>query len=283
MTCSGVVTICKEPLVHFLLIGGMLFGVYAWLNRGTADAPRVVHITAADVNWLQVTWSRQRQRPPNQQELRGLVNDYLKEVLLAREAKEMGLDQDDTIVRRRLAQKMEFLVEDTTRLAEPDETELRQYYDRHPSLYQIPERISFSQIFFKTEVGARRALQALAKHDSDDVGDPNLLGREFEQTNAQIVQSVFGQKFATAIFAMQPERTWQGPIASAYGFHLVRLTDRQAAQVRPFEAVHAQVLDEWRRTEQTNASKQYYAKLLQKYDVVVDQDIKSLVGSVGSL
>ncbi|HSO46879.1 MAG TPA: peptidyl-prolyl cis-trans isomerase, partial [Rhizobiaceae bacterium] len=150
-----------EPLLHFLLAGGLLFAAYAWLNRGGADEPRVVHITAAEVTWLKESWTRQWQRPPSEQELRGLVTDYLKEELLAREAKEMGLDEDDTIVRRRLAQKMAFLVQDTARLAEPGEEVLRRFYDARRAQYQAQARISFMQLYFETEAAARRALGEL--------------------------------------------------------------------------------------------------------------------------
>jgi hypothetical protein len=282
MDRPGIIKLFNEPLLHFLVFGAMLFGTYAWLNRGSVDEPHVVRITAADVNWLRVTWSRQWQRPPNDQELRGLVNDYLKEELLAREAKEIGLDEDDTIVRRRLAQKMEFLVQDTISLAEPGEDVLHRFYDSHRTEYQIPARASFMQVYFKTETAARRGLQVLAKLGPDEIGDPSLLGREYSETDEQTVANIFGKDFAASIFSIEPG-SWQGPVASSYGFHLVRISERQAAQVRPFDQVRAQALDEWHRTQQTKVSEKFFAGLLKKYDVVVDQSIKSLIGPVGNL
>jgi hypothetical protein len=146
----------KEPLLHFLVAGGLLFAVYAWLNRVGGEAPGVVRITAAEVHWLKETWARQWQRPPSEQELRGVVADYVKEVLLAREARALGLDENDTVVRRRLAQKLEFLVQDTVRLAEPREDELCQLYDASRTRYHTPARLSFTHIYFKTEVAAAR-------------------------------------------------------------------------------------------------------------------------------
>ena len=108
----------KEPLLHFLVAGGVLFGAYAWLNHGAPEnSAGVVRITASEVAWLKETWARQWQRAPDDRELQGLVADYLREELLAREARAMGLDEGDTIVRRRLAQKMTFLLEDTARIA----------------------------------------------------------------------------------------------------------------------------------------------------------------------
>ena len=120
----------REPLLHFAVAGAILFGGYSWLNNPRADTTAVepVRIGEGDVRWLKQTWSSQWLREPSADELKGLVDDLLNEKLMAREAEAMGLEQDDTIIRRRLAQKLKFLVEDTAQLAEPSEAELRQFY-----------------------------------------------------------------------------------------------------------------------------------------------------------
>ena len=140
--------ILREPLLHFLLAGGLLFVTYAWLNQDEDPESRMVHISEAEVNWLRETWTRQWSRPPDDIELRGLVAGHLKVKLLAREARELGLELDDTVVRRRLAQKMEFIVQDVALLAEPAEEELRKLYDENSEHYHSPAQISFKQIFF---------------------------------------------------------------------------------------------------------------------------------------
>lgn len=267
----------KEPLLHFLLAGSLLFAAYAWINRGVVNEPRVVRITAAEVNWLRESWARQQLRAPSEQELHGLVTGYLKEALLAREAKEMGLDEDDTIVRRRLAQKMEFLLQDTARLAEPSEDALRQFYDARRAQYQTPARISFTQIYFKTEAAARRALGALKTRNAVDQGDPSTLERDYDRADEQSVASVLGPEFAGRIFPLSPGQ-WHGPLASGYGFHLVWVDAQHGAQTRPFEQVRAQVLEEWHRSQQEKASEQFFAGLLKKYDVVMDDSLKPLIG-----
>jgi hypothetical protein len=267
----------KEPLLHFLVAGGLLFAAYAWLNRGGDGEPRVVRITAAEVNWLKETWTRQWQRPPNEQELRGMVADYVKEALLAREARALGLDENDTVVRRRLAQKLEFLVQDTARLAEPGEDELRQLYDANRARYQTPARISFTQIYFKTEAAARQGLAELATHSAAELGDRSLLERDYARTDAQTVTSLFGREFADKVFTLEPGQ-WHDPVASGYGFHLVRISERQAVQPRPFDEVRAQVLDEWHRSQQAKANAQFFAALLKKYDLVVEESVNPLIG-----
>ncbi|MDP2827228.1 MAG: peptidylprolyl isomerase [Sulfuricellaceae bacterium] len=267
----------KEPLLHFLLAGGLLFAAYTWLNRGSAEDRRVANITAAEVTWLKESWARQNLRPPSEQEVRGLVTDYLKESLLAREAQELGLGENDTIVRRRLAQKMEFLVQDTARLAEPGEDVLRQFHAANQAKYQTPGRVSFTQLLFKTEAAAQGALGELKTRNAADLGDPSTLERDFSQVDEPAVASVFGPELAGKVFSLAPGQ-WHGPLASSYGFHLVRVDAQQAAQARPFEQVRAQVLDEWYRVQQDKASQQFFAGLLKKYDVVVEDKLKPLIG-----
>ena len=269
--------LAREPLLHFLIAGGLLFAAYGWLNRESADAPRTVRISVAEVNWLKETWARQWQRPPTEEELRGLVTDYLKEAMLAREAAEMGLDENDTVIRRRLAQKMEFLVQDTARLAEPGDAALRRFYDANRAHYQAPARVSFTQLFFRNQADAKQGLAQLATHSPDELGDPSMLERDHAEADAQAVTSQFGDAFSREVFGLATGQ-WHGPVASAYGFHLVRVSARQDAQPLPYEAVREQVLEDWQREEQTKAGQRYFAELLKKYDVVVDDSVKPLVG-----
>ncbi|NGZ10599.1 MAG: peptidyl-prolyl cis-trans isomerase [Nitrospira sp. LK70] len=267
----------SEPLVHFLILGGLLFGAHGWINRGNDDPPRVLRVTAAEVNWLAETWTKQWQRQPSEEELRGLVADYVKEELLAREAKEVGLDENDTIVRRRLAQKMEFLVQDTARLAEPGEDELRRLYDTEPARYRTPACISFTQIFFKTETAARTGLAQVALHGPAQVGDHTLLDREYATLDEQTLATLFGEQFARQVFALEPDR-WLGPVPSAYGFHLVRVNGRENPLLRHFGEVRTQVLEDWHRAQQARVNEQFFDGLLKKYEVVVDETVRPLMG-----
>ncbi|WNM57527.1 peptidylprolyl isomerase [Candidatus Nitrospira allomarina] len=242
----------------------------------------MVRVTSAEVNWLKETWVRQWQRRPDDQELRGLVTDYLKEKLLAHEARELGLDENDTVVRRRLAQKMEFLVQDTARVAEPVEDELRQVYAAHRDNYTTPVHISFHQIYFKSEPEARQGLKDIQTSGTGDVGDPILLEREYIRTDEQTVTSLFGPKFAERVFTLE-SGPWQGPIESGYGFHLVRIGERVPAELRPFEEVRSQVVNEWHRSQQAKIQAQFFSELLKKYDIIVDESVKPLMGPPGNM
>lgn len=268
--------IAGEPLIHFLLAGALLFAAHAWVNRDGGDTPRAIRVGVADVNWLKETWSRQWQRPPTEQEMRGLLREYLKESLLAREAVEMGLDEDDTVIRRRLAQKLEFLVQDTARMGDPPEAELRRYHAAHAERYAVAAQVSFTQVQFATEAAAAAALAALAVAGTEPAGDASALDRQHADADTLAVSNQFGQDFARAVFDLAPG-AWQGPVPSAYGYHLVRVDARTAGQPRSFEEARAQVLEDWLRVQQEAAVARFHAELLGKYAVVADESIRHLL------
>jgi parvulin-like peptidyl-prolyl isomerase len=282
-----------EPLLHFLLAGGVLFAAYGWLNRDTNEvagsAARTVRITANEVEWLKQTWARQWQSLPSEDELKGLVADYLKEALLAREARELGLDENDTVVRRRLAQKMEFMVQDTAQLVEPGEEELRRLYNSQRERFQSTARITFTHIYFnrdrrgaRTQADARAALKQLSKGaDAANHGDRFLAQYDFEAADEHAVASQLGLDFARSVFTLDVG-SWQGPVESGYGLHLVRVTNRQAAQPREFAAVKDKVLALWRQQREEQQREQYFAALLKKYGVIVDESVKPLIGPLAS-
>jgi parvulin-like peptidyl-prolyl cis-trans isomerase-like protein len=205
----------REPLAHFLVAGTLLFAGHAWLNRGTehsaSEAAGVVRLTANEVEWLKQSWTRQWQRPPAGDELKGLVADYLKEELLSREARALRLDVDDTIVRRRLAQKMSFLVEDTARVAAPSDDELRRFYEADRGRFQSPARVTFRHIFFNRDrqggAAAAQARQRLANSDASvdvaTLGDRFLLEYEFADSDERTITNLFGREFARRVFALE--------------------------------------------------------------------------------
>jgi hypothetical protein len=277
----------REPLIHFLALGAILF--FAWSrmnhNRQFSPAARQVHIGPGEVAWLKETWARQWQREPTREELRGLVMDYLREELLAREARAMGLEENDTIVRRRLAQKLEFLVQDTARLTEPTEDDLRKFYLANPERFQIAPRISFAQVFFsrdqrKDAAGdAKAALTRLSAGgtNASELGDRSLLNFEFRDADSQDVAAQFGKEFADAVFA-QPAGAWHGPEESPYGLHLVRVLEVKPGRQRDFSEVKSQILERWRDERQREENEKYFAGLLSKYEVVLDDSVKPIVG-----
>ena len=181
-----ILKLLRDPLLHFVVVGAVLFAGYELINGGELkpSATDPVHIGEGEIRWLKDTFANQWQRPPTEDELRGLVAGFLEEELFAREAKALGLDQNDTIVRRRLAQKLTFLIGDTLRIVEPTNEELRRFHDANPERFQTEARVSFTQLFFNPErrqhpeSDARAALvsiSATGANDAVSIGDPILL------------------------------------------------------------------------------------------------------------
>jgi parvulin-like peptidyl-prolyl isomerase len=277
-------TLLREPLLHFAVIGAVLFGSYSWLGDKGAETEAVepVRIGEGDIRWLKQTWSGQWLRDPTPDELKGLLNDLVSEELMAREALEMALDKDDTIVRRRLAQKLKFLVEDTAQLAEPTESELRQFYTSHAAGFEIPGKVSFRQIYFsaygrKDAVADAKAMLAGLRPNSEsssDLGDRFLLGDDFQHVDKASLSSMFGADFASTVFSLKPG-DWSGPIESGYGQHLVLVAEHIPGESKPFDTVKEAVLAQWRSEKQQELSRAYLAGLRKKYGVELDDGAKA--------
>jgi hypothetical protein len=277
----------RDPLLHFAVAGALLFIGYTLMNRGETDPSTApVHIGNGEVRWLKETFANQWQRTPTDDELRGLVAGFVEEELLAREAKTLGLDQKDTIVRRRLAQKLTFLVDDTSRVAEPSDEELRQFYNINAERFRLESRVSFTQIFFNparrqhAEKDAKAALVLISTADGNDraatMGDPTLLETEFHDVDAQTISNLFGPDFARSVFLVKLG-SWAGPLKSGYGVHLVQKTDLRPATLRPFPEVRSKVLEEWRRQREEQTKAQYLGKLREKYGVVTEDSVSTLL------
>jgi hypothetical protein len=210
----------------------------------------------------------------------------INEELLAREAQAMGLGENDTIVRRRLAQKLKFLVEDTSRLAEPTDKELRQYFDEHTARFATDATISFTHVFFNPQgradatLDANAALDELRKAGAGanvvEIGDRFLLDTEFRDADEQAISSMFGTDFAEAVFAIEAG-VWSGPFKSGYGLHLAFVARKIPAHRPEFSAIRDKVAEEWRREKEKTVNRKYLAWLREKYGVALDDSVKALL------
>lgn len=271
----------REPLLHFLLLGGLIFTVLTEDEApSAATAENQIVISAAEVERLGAAWAQRWQRPPDDAEIAGLIGEAVREQVLYREALALGLDRDDVVVRRHLRQKYEFLTQDLAYDTGPDDTTLRAYYDGQGDRYAQPGRISFRHILFSpTRRGAQAegdATQALADlrwattpDGADTLGDATALPSGLDGLDMQEVEATFGPGFAAALQGLEPDR-WAGPVSSDYGLHLVWISDRTPGKLRPFEEVRQRVRDDWIYEQRVAANEAVYRKLLERYDVVVE-------------
>ncbi|KPK38279.1 MAG: hypothetical protein AMJ69_08835 [Gammaproteobacteria bacterium SG8_47] len=282
----------REPLLHFVLLGAAIFGFNALVTKPAADAQPRVEVTAADIEHLRTLWQRTWQRPPSAQELRGVVEAQVREEILYREALAMGLGQDDTVVRRRLAQKLEFLAEDLLSTREPSTEELERYFIQHTERYRVPARLSFTQVYFstdrhgvETEAVAREALLALTAGSGSPaeagqgMGDA-LFTLDYAYTDLSMpdVAHTFGREFADAIESL-PTQQWQGPVASGYGLHLVFIQERIAGELPALVDVRDAVLRDYEQARRDEAAQAFYDRLKQGYRIVIDENALSAAGN----
>jgi peptidyl-prolyl cis-trans isomerase C len=214
------------------------------------------------------------QRPPTKDELAAIIHERVDEELMAREAIRAGLDKDDMIVRRRLAQKMAFASQDTDALPEPDEPTLRAFYDQTKTRYSTPERFALRHLYFSRdrtgispEAAAREALAAL-KAGKPASGDPSMLPLSYADVSVTDLDRDYGPAFVAAIRAAPPG-AWVGPVASPYGLHLIRVEARLAPQTQPFEAVRGDVRTAWIAERRKADGERFLQALRRKYRVVI--------------
>ena len=271
----------REPLVHFLLLGAGLFAAYGLVARSRGMEPRKIVVTQAQIESLATGFARTWQRPPTEDELEGLIGDYVREEVYSREAMTLGLASDDTIIRRRLRQKMEFLTEDIAAQTEPTDDELRAYLKQHPDSFGEGPRFSFSQVHLdparRGDTLARdidRLLASLneagAGADISALGDSQMLEQRFESIPGSEVEAQFGKRFADTLNELAPGR-WQGPVESAYGVHLVFLRERTAGHLPAFEEIRNAVRREWTNVKRRELNEQFYHELLSHYSVSIER------------
>jgi hypothetical protein len=271
----------REPLVHFLLLGALLFLLFHFVKGSSNTAQGKIVVSAGTVRTLSENFQRVWQRPPTQMELDGLIQDYIKEEVYYREAQAMGIDRDDPVVRRRLRQKMEFLADGIATSAEPTEKDLEDYLKRNPEKFRIEPRYTFSQVYLNPDkhpdslTKDTAELLAILKQKGEsakasDYGDSFMLGYFFSNVPETNVIRIFGEDFAKALPGLKTKE-WSGPIKSGYGEHMVFINDRVEGRIPSLQEVRAQVQREWLAEHQRRALEDFYKGLRDRYQVSIEK------------
>jgi PPIC-type PPIASE domain len=257
----------------------MLFGLYGLVGKRSAEAPEKIVVSASRIANLGDGFARTWQRPPSEQELQGLIEDYIRDEVFYREGRAAGLDRDDVIIRRRVRQKMEFLAEAMS-APEPTDEQLSAYLASNPEHFRTEDQITFRQVFLSAtrrantiendskQVGSILA-RADAAADVTALGDPFLLGEEFRGVSPSKVTSIFGESFPKQISAIEKDR-WQGPISSGFGQHFVFVSERVSGNLPPLDDVRPAVRQEWANARRREAEQRLYASLRERYEIVVE-------------
>lgn len=279
---NTIVRLIREPLVHFLVIGASIFLLYGIMGQqNVEEQERAITITAGEIAWLTDSWQKRWNRPPTAEEREGLIKQYLREMILYREAVAMGLDKDDIVIRRRLAQKLEFLTQDLISPKPPTEDELRTYFETHMDRYQPPDLITMTHVFLDPDKRGDRTLKDAETikaqlitlkqppQDARSFGDPFMLQSYYPERSEAELSKLFGRGFAQPVFELALQE-WHGPVLSGYGVHLVYVHDRQEAKPPTFTEVEAQVRQDWENDKREQLNEQYIASLMSRYKVTIE-------------
>lgn len=271
----------REPLLHFVVIGVALFALFYQVTDQEELSDNRIVISSADTDRIATLFKRKWQRLPTRKELDGLVEAKIREEILYREALAMGLIEDDIIVRRRMAQKMEFLFTDLADAAEPTDEELHRFLSANSEKFEVSARTSFVHVYFSVdkrgqnvETDARRLLAMLHTQrslpDPARVGDPFMVGYSFAEQSDHHVMRLFGAEFAKALSSVEVGG-WRGPIASGYGLHLVYVQERTKPRLPPLAEIRDAVLYELKVARRLKTEEAFRKTLRERYTVVVER------------
>lgn len=287
--------ILGEPLVQFLAIGAVLATVFANIPEKPADpeanTAEIIRVGEGHILQLQSIFERTWQRPPNPAELDGLIDAFVREEVLYRAGGDLGLDKDDAVVRRRIAQKMGFLMEPAPGEIEPTQEELERHLADFPERFRTSPRLTFEQIFIDpvkheatATAAAEQALAALkAGTDPAGIGDPSLLPASLEDERLESVARIFGSTFADALLDTTSGE-WVGPLASAFGVHIVRIGKRSPALDPDLSEVHEAVAADWTAMRRREVADERFEALKARYTIKIvrpDRAATAPAASVG--
>jgi hypothetical protein len=288
--------ILKEPLIHFLVLGG---GLFLWFDLigGEDELPppdgdpqdelasrpdsKEIVVSKGQIENLRSQFSKTRQRPPSELELKGLIDAYVREEVMYRQALKLGLDRDDTIVRRRMQQKLEFFTEDLAALATPSDDELQNFLESNLERYRLDPKLTFKQVYLDPqrradtiEADIESLLATLsaagASADISEAGDRSLLEQEFEATGLYDVERTFGSEFSQGLLEVETG-SWQGPVKSGFGLHLVYISERIDARPPSLDEVRAAVERDWSATRRDETNEAIYNEWLSGYKVTIEE------------
>ncbi len=271
--------ILHEPLLHFLLIGALMFTWSAWHDGRGPNSTRIV-VSSRTVAQLETAFSLGWGRAPRPDELKLLIDDHVREEIAVREAAALGLERDDVVIRRRLRQKLEFLLVDEAAVQPATDAQLQAWLDQHPQAFPVEPQLAFRQVLIRpdrrgtaAQTDAQALLQRLRQAGPDTaiqgLGDATMLPAESTLQPLSVVERTFGQDFAQAL-AQAPQQQWAGPLASSYGLHLVWLRELRSGGRPDLASVRPLVEREWQSERRTAAMQALYERSLAKYDVSIE-------------
>lgn len=266
----------RDPIAHFILIGLILVAVNHFWTAWQGENGRTIEVSSDEIARLEKLWANTAGRLPTGEDRQMIIDQFIQDEVLMREAKRLGLDDNDVIIHRRLAQKMDFLIAENP-IDDPTDAELKQWFDENRDQFAASERRSFRHVYFSPErhrdrienVARTARNQIKAGADWKAMGDPFIQKRSYAAIPQSEVTRLFGSEFAESIFRLEAN-DWSAPLGSAYGLHLVRIETIDGAADAEFEPIKLQVADAWREQKAAIAKQESVRKLVNGYTVIVE-------------
>lgn len=266
----------REPLVHFTLIGALLFAGHHFWSKSVSKEDYTIYVSDAEIRRQAEIFASENQRQPSDEDIQALIFAHVEEQILMREAQRLGLDSDDTIIRRRLAQKMRFMINEDTPPDPPSDADLKTWFEANSAQFIKPEQRAFTHVYFSpgehdnVEAAAANALKQITDDNWKRIGDPFIETNQLPLVDKVTLTRRYGSNFANELFALGTGDNWQGPIASAFGMHLIRIDDKRARKAPEFEKAKSDVIKAWQEQALRKSNEQRLIDLLEKYKVEVE-------------
>jgi hypothetical protein len=251
----------SKKIFIFLSIALFLY-LFDWLLN--SDDENIIYVSDNDIDFLVSTWNDQMQKPPNKEELKTIIENFIQNEALYREALKLNLERGDIIVKRRLVQKLGFLKQEEG-VKIPNDSELKKYFDENKGEFRIPKRLSFNHIFFSKE---SRSMEEVRRYlvDKNVKSDPFLLGRNFSDKTIRQIQRDFGDKFASSLDKLTTRKK-NLIIESIYGWHIVNVSNIEDSYLPEFNSIKDKLLDTYLLVKKDEVLKKYTEDLIKSYDV----------------
>jgi hypothetical protein len=276
-------SLLREPLIHFLFIGAVLFLLFELFDDPAGQQSSRVVITNGQIEFLKASFTRTRQRLPTKQELQGLIDGYVREEIIYREALALGLDKNDTVIRRRLNQKLELMSDDLAGITVPSDEQLQEFIETHAESFKTEPRISFRHVYLNVYQRGNSVMDEAArlltivsdkgnKSDPDTLGDSLMLPKSFNLAPVGEIAKMFGEPFSLELFNNKTGQ-WTGPVQSGYGLHLIQVTEHIAGRLPRLDEIREAVEWEWSASHKKELKENIYNELREKYTIEFEQPV----------
>jgi peptidyl-prolyl cis-trans isomerase C len=273
-----------EPFVHFIFLGILIFFIGDYFKKHHFNEQYEIRISNKDVYRIASLWEKQYGSIPSPVQLQSLLDNYIREEILYREGLEAGLIKDDEVVRRRIAQKQEFLFQDLAVIEDPTNDQLKKYYEEKKSKYAVPEKLSFSHIYFSPDIagedaavqkakGALQSLQGTKVNRAPELGDRFAYLYDYSNQSKEDIYHLFGGSVFTDSIFYIPAKQWYGPVRSGYGWHLVYVNGISDVTYQPLEEIVEKVKADYIQDTRDQKNAESYQKLERKYIIIKDYEI----------